>query len=525
MLWQWAGEPLPDDDCAVAERLRADLDGALGEALARRALLDPRARSPRTASRGSTGCSHGAASRAARRLAAGPVAAVLRLDVAALTGRLGLGVRSRGPGPPVPAAARHAASRCALYDTASGGLRAARRRADGPHVRLRHHAVRRDAPRATRRPTSRSTWCSGSGATPATTCTTCRTSPTSTTRCSNAPRRPARTGRPGRARDRAVPRRTWPRCGYSRRTSTSARSSRSRESSHAVGGCAPTGDGYDVDGDSTSPCPPPPGFGAVSRLDREQMLELFAERGGDPDRPGKRTRSTALLWRAARPGEPSWDAPLGAGRPGWHIECTRRSRCDHLGMGFDVQGGGTDLVFPHHEMSAAHAEALTGDCAVRAALRARRDGRARRREDEQVPGQPGLRLAAARRPASTRWRSGSRCCDGHYRADREWTGGRLPAAEARLARWRAAAALPTGPPPSAARRGPGRARHDLDTPRALAAVDAWGRPPTAEGGSDAARRAWSVTWPTPCSASRSEDFRVVRPKRGHDVLLGGQTRV
>ena len=90
------------------------------------------------------------------------------------------------------------------------------------------------------------------------------------------------------------------------------------------------------------------------------MLALFAERGGDPDRPGKRTRSTALLWRAERPGR----AGLGrrrsaAGRPGWHIECTAIA-LEHLGTAFDVQGGGTDLVFPHHEMCAVHAQVADG---------------------------------------------------------------------------------------------------------------------------------------------------------------------
>jgi L-cysteine:1D-myo-inositol 2-amino-2-deoxy-alpha-D-glucopyranoside ligase len=102
-------------------------------------------------------------------------------------------------------------------------------------------------------------------------------------------------------------------------------------------------------------------FGEVSGWTRDQMHAVFAERGGDPDRAGKRDPLDPLLWRATRPGEPSWDGgDLGAGRPGWHIECTCIS-LDHLGMGFDVQGGGTDLIFPHHEMSAVQAAALTGE--------------------------------------------------------------------------------------------------------------------------------------------------------------------
>ncbi|GAB3884343.1 hypothetical protein GCM10029964_045220 [Kibdelosporangium lantanae] len=100
-------------------------------------------------------------------------------------------------------------------------------------------------------------------------------------------------------------------------------------------------------------------FGYESRYSAETMLELFEERGGDPARPGKRHPLDALLWRVERPGEPSWESELGPGRPGWHVECSVIA-LNRLGTGFDVQGGGSDLVFPHHENSAAHAEALTG---------------------------------------------------------------------------------------------------------------------------------------------------------------------
>ena len=100
-------------------------------------------------------------------------------------------------------------------------------------------------------------------------------------------------------------------------------------------------------------------FGYESRYDAETMAELFAERGGDPERPGKRHPLDALLWRAHREGEPQWDAPFGAGRPGWHIECSAIAT-NRLGAQFAIQGGGSDLRFPHHEFSAAHAEAAHG---------------------------------------------------------------------------------------------------------------------------------------------------------------------
>jgi L-cysteine:1D-myo-inositol 2-amino-2-deoxy-alpha-D-glucopyranoside ligase len=105
---------------------------------------------------------------------------------------------------------------------------------------------------------------------------------------------------------------------------------------------------------STSPSPPPR-TSARSPVRRGTMLALSAERGGDPQRPGKKDPLDPLLWLAARPGEPSWDSPLGRGRPGWHVECTAIAQ-RLLGSPLDVQGGGSDLLFPHHEMSAAHAE-------------------------------------------------------------------------------------------------------------------------------------------------------------------------
>jgi len=92
-------------------------------------------------------------------------------------------------------------------------------------------------------------------------------------------------------------------------------------------------------------------FGVLSGYRKPKMLELFAERGGDPGRPGKRNPLDPLLWRAHRPSEPSWEGgALGQGRPGWHIGCTVIAG-ETLGEHFDVLAGGSDLLFPHHEMS------------------------------------------------------------------------------------------------------------------------------------------------------------------------------
>ena len=98
-------------------------------------------------------------------------------------------------------------------------------------------------------------------------------------------------------------------------------------------------------------------FGSRSHLSESQARAIFGERGGDPDRPGKRDPLDPLLWRAYRPGEPFWESPFGPGRPGWHIECQAIALAylgaHNTGALIDIQGGGSDLIFPHHEMSAA----------------------------------------------------------------------------------------------------------------------------------------------------------------------------
>jgi L-cysteine:1D-myo-inositol 2-amino-2-deoxy-alpha-D-glucopyranoside ligase len=106
-------------------------------------------------------------------------------------------------------------------------------------------------------------------------------------------------------------------------------------------------------------------FGKRSHLSREEMLEIFAQRGGDPSREGKRNALDALLWLHQHDGEPGWESPFGKGRPGWHIECSAIAMhylSDDADAQFsiDIQGGGSDLIFPHHEMSAAQSAAITG---------------------------------------------------------------------------------------------------------------------------------------------------------------------
>jgi L-cysteine:1D-myo-inositol 2-amino-2-deoxy-alpha-D-glucopyranoside ligase len=102
-----------------------------------------------------------------------------------------------------------------------------------------------------------------------------------------------------------------------------------------------------------------PGFGSLSRLSREEMLELARERGGRPDDPAKRDPLDFVLWQRSASDEPAWDAPFGPGRPGWHVECSAMALAAH-GPTLDLHGGGTDLIFPHHECEIAQSTALTG---------------------------------------------------------------------------------------------------------------------------------------------------------------------
>ncbi len=214
-----------------------------------------------------------------------------------------------------------------------------------------------------------------------------------------------------------------------------------------------------------------PGTGSLEGLTHDQTVALFAERGGDPQRAGKHDPLDPALWRRERPGEPAWDGgSLGSGRPGWHIECTVIAE-QALGLSFDVQGGGRDLCFPHHEMSAAHCRALgglgprvqvhAGMVALDGAKMSKSLGNlvlvSRLREQGIDP--MAVRLAVLAH---------------HYRSDWEWTAEVLATAVGRLDRWRGAVSGNGGPDPLSTVEEIRRAlADDLDAPAALRAVDAW----------------------------------------------------
>lgn len=121
-----------------------------------------------------------------------------------------------------------------------------------------------------------------------------------------------------------------------------------------------SGDVYAVDDDLYFRVRNDEHFGSIAGLDENDMVAVFAERGGDPGREGKEHPLDCLVWQNARPEEPAWDTPLGHGRPGWHIECAAIA-LDYLGPTIDIQGGGSDLAFPHHEMGASEVHRLTGE--------------------------------------------------------------------------------------------------------------------------------------------------------------------
>ena len=328
---------------------------------------------------------------------------------------------------------------------------------------------------------------------------------------------------------------------------------------------------YDLEGDLYFSRASDPEFGSVSHLDPATMAVLFAERGGDPARPGKKDPLDALVWLAARPGEPSWASSFGPGRPGWHVECAAIAT-EYLSRVFDVQAGGSDLIFPHHEMSASHARVALGD-----GLHARGEGGVRafarhyvhagmvRLDGEKMSKSLGnlvfvsSLLAIGTDPMAIRLAILAH----HYRDDWDWTAAGLAAAGA-AARplagrrgpaagifTRAGVAGRAGPGVPARRAGSGvpagsqdpasqpgalaaaeavlatvreRMADDLDAPGALAAIDRLGgaRSPARRScrRMRARRRCSSGTPWTPCWASASDG----QPSEGHPLKASPEGR-
>jgi len=112
---------------------------------------------------------------------------------------------------------------------------------------------------------------------------------------------------------------------------------------------------YEVDGTMFFDTTTYPRFGDLSGLGPDEQERLLAERGGDPGDPRKRHPLDFVVWQRSLPTEPSWPSPWGAGRPGWHLECSAMAR-RYLGSTIDLHGGGADLRYPHHESERAQSE-------------------------------------------------------------------------------------------------------------------------------------------------------------------------
>lgn len=213
-------------------------------------------------------------------------------------------------------------------------------------------------------------------------------------------------------------------------------------------------------------------LGKISHFSEAEMLEIFAQRGGDPSRPGKRNPFDALLWRGKSGDDPDWPSELGSGRPGWHIECSAIAT-HYLGNQISVQGGGSDLKFPHHEMSAAHAESLTG---VKPFAKTFMHAGMVSLDGEKMSKSLGNLVFVSKLRAQGVDPMAIRLVllSHHYRSDWEWFEAELLAANTRLATWREAFAKQLG----AKSPIPEMLKHmcnDLDTPNTLRAIDEWAR--------------------------------------------------
>ena len=218
-------------------------------------------------------------------------------------------------------------------------------------------------------------------------------------------------------------------------------------------------------------------FGALSHLNQSEMEEIFAERGGDPTLAGKIYSLDCLVWMSQREGEPGWPSSFGIGRPGWHIECTAIaleylhpvSHEDHL---IDIQGGGSDLIFPHHEMCRSQARILTGKELAANYVHAGMIGL----DGEKMSKSKGnlvlvsTLVANGVDPMAIRYALMSH----HYRNDQMWSAGVLERAQSSLERLRKALTMNTVYESDGLMQMiiSGLA-NDLDTPAVIAAIEKW----------------------------------------------------
>ena len=218
-------------------------------------------------------------------------------------------------------------------------------------------------------------------------------------------------------------------------------------------------------------------FGQRSHLSQEEMLQIFSERGGDPARLGKIDPLDCLVWMSQRPKEPGWPSPFGVGRPGWHIECTAialkylEPSPDDESL-IDIQGGGSDLIFPHHEMCASQAQVLSGKPLASSYVHAGMIGL----DGEKMSKSKGnlvfvsTLVADGREPMAIRWA----LMKDHYRTDRMWTDELLVAAESELFALRSALTqLNVAPTQEFIEKMIAALADDLDTVAVTSMINEW----------------------------------------------------
>ena len=220
-----------------------------------------------------------------------------------------------------------------------------------------------------------------------------------------------------------------------------------------------------------------PHFGERSHLSQEKMLEIFAERGGDPQRLGKLDPLDCLVWMSQRPDEPGWDSLLGVGRPGWHIECTaiaiKYLEPDSSDTPLiDIQGGGSDLIFPHHEMCAAQAQVMTGRTLAASYVHAGMIGL----DGEKMSKSKGnlvfvsQLVAQGTDPMAIRWA----LMKHHYRLDRMWTEELLSESELEISQLRQVLNREfVAPIDQLMNSMVSSLANDLDTPTVLSDINTW----------------------------------------------------
>ena len=221
---------------------------------------------------------------------------------------------------------------------------------------------------------------------------------------------------------------------------------------------------YAVDGSVYFDISKFPSFGEVSHYSEEQMIEFARQRGGNVDDPNKRHPLDFVLWHPSAEDEPAWDTMWGAGRPGWHIECSALALRE-LGTTIDLHGGGSDLIFPHHECERAQSEAATGEPFVRHWMHVAMvymDGHKMSKSLGNLVFVDKLRTQFD--PRSIRLG----VIEHHYRTEWEWEDGLMPRNHARLEAWLASVGGAKGTVLDEVRE---RLDDDLDTPGAVAVID------------------------------------------------------